>query len=614
MNNELIKKIKHPNDIKQFKNKDLVLLAQEIRELLIETAKTNEIHFSSNLGIVELTMMVLKVFDINKDKILYDTGHQTYVHKILTGRYKQFPTIRKEGSLTGFMNMNESKFDHYSPGHSGNILSVASGMYQSFAKDNKMGKRYINNQNIITIIGDSAFANGLNFEALNDVSFNKEPIIIILNDNDMSISKPVGHMSKVFSKIKNSWFFHFIERAIRLIFNYNRVYFWIYNSYYWIQWRITGKNLFENLGYQYIGPVDGHNIKSLENALSRAKWFAKQGPVIVHVRTKKGKGVQEAENDCCGSYHSSSKSNNKTYGMYVTDKLLELMKDDKSIMVINPAMSNASNCQIIQNEFPNRYFDVGISEEHAISKAGGMSLVGLKPYIYMYSSFLQRTYDQLLHDISRLSLNCTLLIDRADLSGGDGSSHHGIYDVGFLKTIHDVVITSPRDIKQLNTLLEFSHQYNESIFAIRYPKTDILKLDDSKDIKFGEWEQIYEPKQTDAVIISYGPYINSIYKNVCEKYNIALINAVFITKYNPEQLDDICKKYQNIIIYERIFGNNGINLDLNEFITKNHLKNNLYAMHYKSVVEGGSTDALDKRSNMHYENIIELLRIKLIIK
>lgn len=614
MNNELIKKIKHPNDIKEFNNKDLIELAKEIRELLIDTAKVNEIHFSSNLGIVELTMMIFKVFNIDNDKILYDTGHQTYVHKILTGRYNEFPTIRKEGSLTGFMNMNESKFDHYSPGHSGNILSVASGMYQAFAQNNKVGKRYINNQNIITVIGDSAFANGLNFEALNDVSFKKEPIIIILNDNDMSISKPVGHMSKVFSKIKNSWFFHFIERAIRLIFNYNTMYFWIYNAYNWIQWRITGKNLFENLGYQYIGPVDGHNIKALENALSRAKWFARQGPVIVHVRTKKGKGVIEAENDNCGSYHSSSKGFNKTYGMHATDKLLQFMKKDKSIMVINPAMSTASNCQIIENEFPDRYFDVGISEEHAISKAGGMNLAGLKPYIYMYSSFLQRTYDQLLHDITRLNLHCTLLIDRADLSGGDGSSHHGIYDIGFLKTIHDVIITSPRDINQLNILLEFSHKNNESIFAIRYPKSDALKLDPSSDINFGQWEFIYTPQNATTVIISYGPYINLILKNICEKYNIALINAVFITNYDQKLLNDICQKYENILIYERIFGNNGLNLDFCEYITNNHLKNNLYSMHYKHVVEGGSTDALDKRNKMHYENIIDLLKEKLIIK
>lgn len=227
MKSKILDTINHPNDIKKLSDAQLNVLMSEIRDLILETAKHNDIHLSSNLGVVELSASILKVFDINKDKILYDTGHQTYVHKILTGRAKEFPNIRKEGSLTGFMNMDESIFDHYSPGHSGNILSIASGMYQSFSKQNRVGqtRKYRNEQNIIAVVGDSAFANGLNFEALNDISFNNEPIIIILNDNDMSISQAVGYMSKVFSKIKNLRIFHFIERALRLLFNYNRFYF-----------------------------------------------------------------------------------------------------------------------------------------------------------------------------------------------------------------------------------------------------------------------------------------------------------------------------------------------------------------------------------------------------
>ncbi|MGL4950795.1 MAG: 1-deoxy-D-xylulose-5-phosphate synthase, partial [Mycoplasma sp.] len=445
MEYKILDSLTHPNDIKKLSKVELANLCKEVRELILETSKTNDIHFSSNMGIVELTTTIFKVFDINKDKILYDTGHQTYVHKILTGRHKEFSNIRRDDSLAGFMNIEESKFDHYSPGHSGNILSIASGMYQQFAKDNVKAndKGYINDKNVVAVVGDGAFANGLIFEAINDIAFTKEPIIIILNDNDMSISKSVGSLSKVFQKMKSLYIFHFIERALRYTLNYNCLYYFLYNTFNWFQWKIAGKNLIENMGIQYIGPVDGHNIKDLENAMIRSKWYAKQGPVLIHVKTKKGKGNNKAEIDNVGDYHSLMNSKLKSFGMYATDELLKLMDKDQKIMAINPAMSFASNCEIIKNKYPERFFDLGICEEHSISKASGMSLVGLKPFIYMYSSFLQRAYDQILHDVSRLGLYCTLLIDRADINGGDGPSHHGLYDVSFLKTMHNVLISSP---------------------------------------------------------------------------------------------------------------------------------------------------------------------------
>lgn len=615
MRSGILDSLKHSNDIKKLTDGELRALMVEIRALILETAKHNDIHLSSNLGIVELSSSILKVFDIDKDKILYDTGHQTYVHKILTGRAQEFPNIRREGSLTGFMNMNESEFDHYSPGHSGNILSIASGMYQAIAKNNRVGqtRKYLNKQNIIAVVGDSAFANGLNFEALNDISFNNEPIIIILNDNGMSISQPVGYMSKVFSKIKNLRFFHFIERTLRLLFNYNRFYFFIYNTFNWIQWRLIGKNLFENLGYHYIGTINGHNLKELEHSLIRARWFAKQGPVIVHVRTKKGKGDTNAENDMIGEYHSLSAKKIKSYGMHATDYLLALMQKHDNIRVINPAMSSASNCSIIQDAFPEAFVDVGISEEHAISKASGMNLVGFKPYVYIYSSFLQRSYDQLLHDVSRLHLNCTLLIDRADLSGGDGSSHHGIYDVGFLKTINDVVITTPRDINQLHQLMELSYTYNDSIFAIRYPKTDYLKITSSGNIKMGEWENLLDV-ETDTVIISYGPYINLLLEYVGKPFKINIVNAVFVTKYHQTLIDDICHRYKNIVIYERIYGEHGLLLDFYKRVNELHTNNKIIPMHYDKVIESGSNEALDKNDHMHYSNVIDTLRNHKIIK
>ncbi|MGL4948289.1 MAG: 1-deoxy-D-xylulose-5-phosphate synthase [Mycoplasma sp.] len=613
MKYKILESIKNPNDLKKVPKKELKDLATEIRDLLCETAKKNDIHFSSNLGIVELTMSILNTFDLDKDIVLYDTGHQTYVHKILTGRWSEIPNIRKDDSLAGFTNMKESKYDHYSPGHSGNILSIASGMYQAYSEKNKVenGKYFINDKNIVAVVGDGAFANGLNFEALNDISFTKEPIIIILNDNDMSISQSVGSLSRSFQKMKGMYIFHFIERLLRYILKYNKMYYFLYNTFNWFQWRVIGKNLFENLGFHYVGQIDGHNFKELENALTRAKWYAKQGPVIVHVKTKKGKGSELAEKDNLGSYHSVSNIATKSYGMYATDKIMQLMDKNDNIRVINPAMCLSSNCEKIKDKYPGKFFDPGISEEHSISKASGMNLVGLKPYVYMYSSFLQRAYDQILHDLSRLDLNCTLLIDRADINGGDGSSHHGLYDISFLKTMHKVLISAPRNVKQLEQLIDISYNFNDSVFAIRYPKTDFLKLTFNEEFKLQlfEWEKMIEENSNDTIVISYGPYINKIYNQIKkENLNVDLVNAIFVTQYNQEWIKNICAKYKNIIIYERMYGNTGLACDFYEYVNVNKISSSIHAMNYKTIIEGGSTDSLDKKNQMHINDLVNLIK------
>lgn len=609
----LLDNIKDFHDLKDLSNKEIKILCKEIRNKIIDISKKQDIHLSSNLGIVELSTMILKVFNLDKDKLLYDTGHQTYVHKILTGRKDKIDTIRQPNGLCGLMNMNESKYDHYSPGHSGNVLSVISGMYTRDALKNKDSKKmkFNNDINYIAVIGDSSFANGLNFEALNDISFNHLPIIIILNDNEMSISKSVGALSNTFNKIKGTHLFHFVEKTCRKIFNYNSFYFGLFKSFNWCENRVRGANFFENLGYYYIGPVDGHNIKLLNKFLLRAKWFAKQGPVIIHVKTKKGKGYEQAENDLCGHFHSSSIQNQKTIGMHMTDALIKLMKKDSKIYVINPAMTYASNCQIIKQLFPNRYWDVGISEEHAISKASGMALVGLKPYLYFYSTFLQRGYDQLIHDISRLHLNCTLLIDRCDLSGADGSSHHGIYDVNMLKSINNVLICSGRNLEQDIQLLNLSHKYQDGIFAIRYPRLEIdCALEENYSVILGKWEW-FEKHKSNTVIISYGPYLNKIINEIYLKDSINVINAIFITKYHQSEIKKVLQKYKNIIIYERIF-EDGLANDF--FKVANELKTNnkIIAMNYQQILENGSTDSLDKIAKMTIDDIKQ--KIKLIQK
>lgn len=610
----VLNNINNDKDVKKLNVDEQKKLADEIRELIIDTSKKTPLHLSSNLGIVELTISIFNNFDLLNDKILYDTGHQTYVHKILTGRKDQFHTIRQEGGLTGFVSMDESIYDHYSPGHSGNILSVASGMYQSLKIENKDKNKlkYFNNKHIVAVVGDAAFANGMAFEALNDIAFNKEPIIIILNDNEMSISKAVGALSKHLSNIKTSKVFRFIERGLRYVFDFNKFYYMMFNSYSWFENKIFSKNLFQNLGFHYIGPVDGHNLKKLNKAINRAKWFAKQGSVILHVKTKKGYGLNDAVADKKGYFHSYDKNSNKdnSFGMEATNKVIELMKKDKNIFVINPAMTRSSNCEKIIELFPERYSDVGIAEEHAISKSSGMSLVGLKPIVYIYASFLQRAYDQLQHDLSRLKLPVTLLIDRADVSGGDGPTHHGVYDVGFLKTLENCVITSPRNLDQLNQLIDLSQKNDNNIFCIRYPKWYFNNEHYINNfvVEFGRWEW-FEKNKSDTVIISYGPYVNKIIEELYYHENTNVVNAIFINNYKKEEIKKLFSKYKKIIVYERIKTNNGLVADLYKYKAENNLKNNIIEMnYYKKELDHGSTAGLDSRANMTIKDIIKNIK------
>lgn len=612
---KILDKINNDADVKKLDKKEIKLLANEIRELIIKTSETNPIHLSSNLGIIELTLGIMMNFDLSNDKVLYDTGHQTYVHKILTGRWKQFHTIRKDDGLKGFMNMDESIYDHYSPGHSGNILSIASGMYQKDKAINKDPKKqkYFNNKNIVAVVGDSALSNGLSFEALNDIAFNKESIIIILNDNGMSISQSVGALSCYTSTLKNCKLFHFIERGCRHIFDYNKLYYSIFKIFNYIESKVVPKNLFQNLGFNYIGPIDGNDINKINKGLIRAKWFAKQGPVIIHIKTIKGSGHKIAEQDKQGHYHSYSsptKKIDKSFGIYATEHIMKLMEKDENIFVINPAMTRSSNCEIIQEKYPNRFLDVGIAEEHAISKASGMALQKLKPIVYIYSSFLQRAYDQLLHDCSRLKLPITLLIDRADSSGGDGPTHHGVYDIGFLKTIENTIITSPRNINQLYDLIDISQKNKHNIFAIRYSKWYFSESIINKEHKViqGEWEW-FEKYKTDTIIISYGPYINKIYDEIIDQNKVNLINAIYITGYQEKEILKVLNKYKNIIVYERIKNNNGLVADFYYHKSKLNYKNNIIEMnYYNKPLDHGSTNVLDQKAHMSIQDIINKIK------
>lgn len=610
---KILNNYKNINDLKKLNKDELNILANEIREYLISLSNKKEIHLSSNLGIVELTIAVLLEFDLLKDKVLYDTGHQTYVHKMLTDRLDRIDTIRDTNGIAGLMDMNESIYDHYSPGHSGNIISVLDGMYSKvkFTNKHKTKKQYFNKNYHVCIVGDSAINNGISLEALNDVAYSQDPLIIIINDNGMGISRSVGNISKLINGIKLTKNFFNIEKFFRKILKFSKSYYSLEKIYNILESVFKDKNIFENLNFKYIGPVDGNDINKLRLALEKAKWYSHQGPIIVHVKTLKGKGEPNAENDKIGEYHSKILQNKKTFGYVAYLNLSKKLENDNNIRILNPAMNIGSgfNEMLINNV--EQYEDTGITEGHTISKASGMALAKLNVYCLFYSTFLQRSYDQLLHDCSRLNLNIKILLDRSDISGGDGSSHHGIFDVGYLKTIPNTEIMSPRNFEQLNYLIDYTYNNpSNKIQVIRYPKT--VFVSNSKPFELNHQFQDFEwmiDNNNKILILSYGPYVDRIYNLIIQNnLNVDLVNIIWITNYNSKQLANIFEKYPYILVYERIYGDFGIFHDLIKYKSQYNLNNEIKLMSFNNFVGNGKNDDLDKLNNMDETTIIKAIK------
>lgn len=598
-------------DLKNLNHQQLEELAKEIRELLIDLSKKKEIHLSSNLGIVEITMAILLQFDLTQDVVLYDTGHQSYVHKILTDRKDRIASIREDNGLSGLLDMHESKYDHYSPGHSGNAISVLDGMYQKIADENKnpMRKEYYNKKFHVVVVGDAAITNGISFEALNDVGNAQDPLIIIVNDNGMSISKAVGTFAKSLNNIKSSASFFRIEKLTRKIFKFNKSYYRIYNFYKHLETRIVKPNIFQNLNFEYVGPVDGHNLKKVIHAIEKAKWYSHQGPVILHIKTNKGKGYSPAEQDYIGNYHSNVLKAKPTFGQVAYENLNDKIKTDPKLRILNPAMNVGSGFNDMLLRHEKHYQDTGINEEHTVSKASGMALKGLKVYNLFYSSFLQRSYDQLVHDLSRLNLNITFLLDRADLSGGDGPSHHGIFDVGFLKSMPHTTITSPRNFQQLNQLIDYSYSGEHGIFVIRYPKAPFINESLNTDyvVQPRTWEFLLRNKHS-TVVLTYGPYADVIAKTIQDRgLACDLVVATWINNYEESQIQKLFADYTKIICYERIYGTSGLLSDLYAYKSNNQLNHQIIGLHYEGFVGSGSTKQMDQNNGMDIERIIKLI-------
>ncbi|MDR1150807.1 MAG: 1-deoxy-D-xylulose-5-phosphate synthase [Clostridiales bacterium] len=587
-----LEKINSPNDIKNLSFKSLTNLSQEIREFIIESVSGTGGHLASNLGVVEITLAMHYVFDSPIDKFIFDVGHQCYTHKILTGRKNKFNTLRKKNGLSGFPKSSESKHDCFDTGHSSTSISAALGF--CVARDLEK-KKY----NIIALIGDGALTGGLAYEGLNNAGKLNTNLIIILNDNEMSISKNTGAIAKHLNDLRTMDFYLKTKRDIKFFLNkfpggknLSEAIAKLKSSF---KNFVYPNIIFEQLGFYYIGPVDGHDIKKLINILNNAKKIL--GPILIHVKTIKGKGYKPAQ-EYPIKFHGTTSFNKitghldidlnkkkiKTYSDFFGDILIKLSKKNKKIIAITAAMRDGTGLTKFSELYPERFFDVGIAESHAVTFAAGLAKNNLIPVVAIYSSFLQRSYDQILHDVCLQNLHVVFMIDRVGLSNGDGETHHGIYDISFLSHMPNITIMSPKNKFEFEDMINFAIDDFSSPIAIRYPRGKISCILKShrKKIEHGDFEIIYDGD--DLSIVSFGSTIKKavrIYNFLKKEKKIeaSLINARFAKPINLNLINYI-KKYKKILLLE---DNNGLGGFAQNLISK-AIENNIYLRNIKTVL------------------------------
>ncbi|MEH7399614.1 MULTISPECIES: 1-deoxy-D-xylulose-5-phosphate synthase [Bacillaceae] len=578
--------IENPSFLKNKTNGELEVLSEEIRKFLIQQLSETGGHIAPNLGVVELTIALHKVFNSPKDKFLWDVGHQSYVHKILTGRAKEFTTLRQFKGLCGFPKRNESEHDVWETGHSSTSLSAAMGM--AIARDIKKTGEYI-----IPIIGDGALTGGMALEAMNHIGHEQKDVIVILNDNEMSIAPNVGALHSILGRLRTTgkyrWAKGELEGVIKKIpgigDKLSSTSKKLKDS---LKYLVTQGMFFEEMGFTYFGPVDGHNFEDLFESLEYAK--KTKGPVIVHVLTKKGKGYKPAESDDIGTWHGTGPYKVESgklikpdkappaWSKLVSDTVLKLALKDERIVAITPAMPVGSKLENFQAQLPDRIFDVGIAEQHAATVAAGLATQGMKPFLAIYSTFLQRAYDQVLHDICRQNLNVFIGIDRAGLVGADGETHQGVFDIAFLRHIPNLVLMMPKDENEGQHMVNTAIQYDDGPIALRFPRGNGIGVpmdEQLKEIPIGSWEVLREG--SDAVILTFGTTIKMAMDAAddLEKENISVkvVNARFIKPMDTAMLNDIFKDGKPILTIEEAVLQGGFGSAVLEFASSNNFQN-----------------------------------------
>ena len=545
-----LKNIKNPDFLKDISYRNLEVLSSDITDYLVDVTSKTGGHLSSNLGVVDATIALCRSFDFSKDKIIFDVGHQSYTYKLLTGR--DLTSLRQKDGISGFQKVNESPYDHFECGHSSTSISAALGM--ATARDLKN-----ENYEVISFIGDSSIVNGLAFEGLNNCRDNKHKIIVVLNDNEMSISKPVGGVSHLLRKFQFSKLYARSKNIFVRITSKGKVGKKVYNFFYKLKNRIKRRfltmTIFDNLGFSVIGPIDGHDIKGMEKAFAKAKRNSKS--TIVIIKTIKGKGYKYCGEDKQGTWHGVGPFDKETgkpltkpgvsWSAYFADLIDKKMMNDKSVVTITPGTGYGSDLNKIENYYPTRIIDVGIAEEHALTYASGLSISGVHPIVCIYSTFLQRAYDELSHDLARMDLNATILVDRAGLVGNDGDTHQGIYDEAFLYSIPNVTITMPANTLDAQYLFDQSFE-NKGPFVVRFPREDVRINELIYPFKYGRAIKLREGKKT--AVVAVGPVIQDILdKANQENKDFTLYNSLFIKPIDLEMVKELTS-YDKVIIYD----------------------------------------------------------------
>ena len=549
-----LEKINTPSEIKQLSIPELLQLADELRQYIIDVVSETGGHLAPSLGTVELTIALLYVYDLPADKIIWDVGHQAYPFKVLTGRREELKTIRQYGGISGFPKRSESEFDVVGVGHASTSISAALGV--SVAES----LLELNNR-VVTIIGDGALTGGLAWEGMNNAGTLKKPMLVILNDNEMSISKNVGSIPKYLNRIVTTPFYNKIKDDLwaktenrRLLRSFLR------------RFKETLKILFERrvmfdeLGLRYIGPINGHSIPDLIHAFKRVK--DRKEPILLHVITKKGKGLKAAEDNpskyhgISGNGHGKKAESSKVSYTHVFGKsLIELASEHKDIVAITAAMTDGTGLTEFSKQFPKRFFDVGIAEAHAVTFASGLSIGGLRPVVAIYSTFMQRAVDSVIHDIALQNLPVIFCLDRAGLVGADGATHHGVFDLAFLTMLPNSIVCAPKDGKELRNLMQFAYTVKDKAIFIRYPRanTEQFDLNTAIDIpKLGSWEKL--ETGNNIAILAFGSMVDPA-KEVCvelKKKDVSptLINTRFLKPYDKNMLDMIAKDHEILITIE----------------------------------------------------------------
>ncbi|PCF38644.1 1-deoxy-D-xylulose-5-phosphate synthase [Staphylococcus delphini] len=616
-----VRNIQNPSFLKSLSVKELEALSHDVRQFLIQTCAVTGGHIGANLGVVELTIALHKYFNSPEDKIIWDVGHQSYIHKILTGRGHQFETLRQYRGLCGFPKLKESDHDVWEAGHSSTSLSAAMGMAK--ARD-ILGKK----NHIVPVIGDGALTGGMALEALNNIGHDRTNMTIILNDNEMSIAPNVGAMHNMLGRIRMNQGYNrlkFDAESIlsrlpggsRLRESADR----IKDS---LKYLVVDGAFFEELGIRYIGPVDGHNFEELESALAAADSINK--PVLIHVVTKKGKGYHPAENDKIGTWHGlgpykletgeqiKGQTQGPSWSQLMSDEILSYAKKDRRVVAITPAMPVGSKLTKFQSELPEQFFDVGIAEQHAVTMAAGLAIEGMKPYVAIYSTFLQRAYDQVLHDVDRQNLNVIFGVDRSGLVGADGETHQGVFDVGFLTQFPNMIVMMPKDENEAKDLVYTAMHHEQGPIAIRYPRGNGLGVeitDKREHLPIGTWEDLTEGQ--DVALISYGPTLATLVevaKTLAEQgIQARVINARYIKPMDITVLDDLGAKNMPVVTVEEAILNGGLGSQIANYFTDHGYTNRIKRLGIDDeYIEHGDVDQILEDLGLTHDPLVHTIQ------